>query len=471
MSEPLWKLDACTIADLVRGGELAAKEVVETFLERIEAHNPGLNAFVYLDPGRARADAAELDRRISSGEDPGAMAGVPIGVKDLEDVAGMPTAYGSLLFQDNIATADSIQVARLRAAGCVIVGKTATPEFGAATFTSTPLHGVTRNPWNLSRTPGGSSGGSAAAVAAALVPIATGSDGGGSIRIPASYSSLVGPKGSFGRVPRGGSPESSYTSVRGPLSRSVRDAARYLDCVIGADERDQFSLPLPSLSYEKALSQVPSGLKAAWSTDLGFATCAQQVEWIAREAADVLAASRVFRWVDRRVELLDPSRAWLVLGAPESWNRLEPFWPERENDLTPIVRAGMVRALHEFDLKEIGKAIKARWENNQILAEIFEEVDLIVTPTTPTVAFAAEGPMPETIEGRPIEEMHALALTYPFNLSGHPAVSIPCGFDADGLPVGLQIVGHRHTDHVLLAIAAAFERLRPWPGIATDYAS
>lgn len=469
MSEPIWKLETWQIADLVRSGDLAAKEVLEVFLERIETHNPQLKAFVYLDAERARSEAAEIDRRISSGEDPGALAGIPIGVKDLENASGMPTTHGSVLFQDNIAEIDSIQVARLRRAGCVIVGKTAAPEFGLYAFTSTDLHGTTRNPWNLERTPGGSSGGSAAAVAAALVPIATGSDGLGSIRIPASYSGLVGFKGTFGRVPRGSSPESSYGGNYGPMARTSRDAARYLDCVIGSDERDQFSLPHPGFRYEDVLDERPAGLRATWSADLGFGTCAAEVATIARDAADSLASSGAFVWVDRAVELKDMSVASGIIGSPERWIRLGKFWPERRDDMSPFLQFLMERSVEIADVGEYARANERRWLNNQILADVFSEADLIVTPTTSTTAFAAEGPMPTEIDGRKIKPIHAITFTYAFNFSGHPAVSIPCGFDKDGLPVGLQIVGRRHSDHLLLALVDAFDNVRPWPKIATEF--
>lgn len=472
MKEPLWKLETWQIADLVRNGEVSAKEVLEVFLERIEAFNDDLKAFVYLDIERARAEAAEIDRKIGSGEDPGPLAGIPIGVKDLENAEGMPTTHGSVLFKDNIAPEDSIQVSRLRTAGCVVIGKTAAPEFGMYAFTSTDLHGTTRNPWNLERTPGGSSGGSAAAVASALLPIATGSDGLGSIRIPASYSGLVGIKVTFGSVPRGSSPESSYSGNYGPMARTARDAARYLDCVIGPDERDQFSLPHPGFKYEESLDDVPDGLKASWSDDLGFGACASEVARIAREAADAFSGSGAgaFEWVDRPVQLKDISVASGILGSPERWLRLGKFWPDRRDDMSPFLQFMMERTVGISDVREQARAIERRWENNQILAKLFDEVDLIVTPTTSTTAFAAEGPMPTEIDGRTIKPIHAITFTPAFNFSGHPAISIPCGFDSDGLPVGLQIVARRHRDHLLLALAATFDKVRPWPKIATNYA-
>lgn len=469
MTEQFWKRDAYEIADLVRAGEVSAKEVLETFLERIDQSNEALNAFVHLEADRARTDAAEIDRRVAAGEDPGPLAGVPIGIKDLEDVAGMPTRHGSVPYKDHIAERDNVQTSRLRRAGVVVVGKTATPEFGTTAFTRTYLHGTTRNPWNLERTPGGSSGGSAAAVAAAIVPIASGSDGGGSIRIPASYSGLFGAKGTFGRIPRGGSPDSSLTSNLGCMSRSVRDTARWWDCVAGSHESDPLSLPHPGLSYEDTLHDTPSGLRVTWSDDLGYGTSAREVAGIARAAADRLAEAAHMTWVDRPVELKDMSVAWGLLGRPAMWLEVKDFWPDQAEDFTPTVRWSVRNGEEKYNMPEVARAIERRWENNQRLAEVFEDVDVILTPTTATTAFRAEGPMPSEIDGREVKVMHAITFTYPFNVSGHPAASVPCGFDADGLPVGLHIVGRRHADHVVLQLAAAFEQAQPWPKIATAY--
>jgi Asp-tRNA(Asn)/Glu-tRNA(Gln) amidotransferase A subunit family amidase len=468
MTNEIWKLDAYVIADRVRSGDVSAKEVLETFLERIDEHNEALNAIVYLDADGARAQAADVDRRIAAGEDPGPLAGVPIGVKDLEDVAGMPTTYGSVPYKDNVAQEDGIQTARFRDAGAVIVGKTASPEFGAEASTRTLLFGTTRNPWNLERTPGGSSGGSAAAVAAAMLPIATGSDGGGSIRIPASYSGLFGAKATYGRIPKG-RPDSSRTSVLGCMARSVRDAARYWDCVVGPDERDAESLPHPGFSYEAKLDETPEGRRAVWSDDLGYQRSRNEVLAITRDAADRLIAAASLTEVDCRVELKDMSGAWGLLGLPGTNLAVKDFWPDRAEDFTPVIRAAMSQ-LPRYNADEVARAIDRRHENDQRLADVFRNVDLILTPTTGTTAFRAEGPMPTEVDGEQIKPMHSI-YTYPFNVSGHPAVSVPCGFDAEGMPVGLQIVGRRHSDLVLFQLARIFERAHPWPKIATSYAS
>jgi Asp-tRNA(Asn)/Glu-tRNA(Gln) amidotransferase A subunit family amidase len=253
------------------------------------------------------------------------------------------------------------------------------------------------------------------------------------------------------------------------MARTPRDAARYLDCVVGPDERDQFSLPHPGFKYEESLEGLPDGLRATWSADLGFGACASEVAKVARQAADALGRSGAFAWVDRAVALKDMSVASGIIGSPERWLRLGKFWPDRRDDMSPFLQFMMERTVEITDVSESARAIERRWENNQILAAVFQDVDLIVTPTTSTTAFAAEGPMPTSIDGRGIKPIHAITFTPAFNFSGHPAISIPCGFDFDGLPVGLQIVARRHNDHLLLALAAAFDRLGPWPKIATRY--
>lgn len=463
------KLDASEIADRVRGGEISAKEVLEAVVERIERFNDELNALIYLDVDGARAQAATIDERVSNGEDPGPLAGVPLGIKELECVEGWPNTHASVPHKDEVAERDGVQTARLRAAGAVIVGLTASPEFGSTAYTRTFLHGTTNNPWNLERTPGGSSGGSAAAVAAAILPVATASDGGGSIRIPAAYSGLVGAKGTFGRIPKGSGPESSHTTSLGCVSRSVRDTARFWDCVVGADERDQYALPHPGLSYEHTLDESIPALRATWSRDLGYGACARQIETIVRDAAETLVVAAGMTWVDRPVELKDMSVAWGLFNHPGTWLDVRDYWPDRADDFTPPVRAGVRDGERRFTMPEYARAIERRHENNVRLAGVFEDVDVIITPTTGTTAFAAAGPMPTSIDGREIRPMHSL-YTYPFNVSGHPAVSVPCGFDSEGLPVAMQIVGRRHSDHVLLQLAQAFERAAPWPKVATNYA-
>ena len=248
--------DAWVLADAIRAGEQRAADVLDAHLERVQALNPMLNAVWFLDVDAAHVQAQAIDARVAAGDDPGPLAGVPMAVKELAQVAGWPDTDASLVYRDRIADADCTEVARLRAAGAVLVGLTTASEFGAVSYTNTPLHGVTRNPWDPSRTPGGSSGGSSAAVAAGLFPACTGSDGGGSIRIPASYCGLPGMKSTYGRTGAGPGPGSfSMTSVSGPVVRSVRDAARYLDVIAGPTLTDRGSLARPAGSLEDAIGE------------------------------------------------------------------------------------------------------------------------------------------------------------------------------------------------------------------------
>lgn len=466
----MWELDAADIADEVRAGNLAAKEVLESHLQRIEAQDSKLGSFVHLDEEGARGSASRIDEAVARGENPGPLAGVPFGVKDLEDAEGMPTSHGSLLYKDNVATKDSVMVARLKAAGAIAIGKTAAPEFGASYHTDTKVYGTTRNPWNTERTPGGSSGGSAAALAAGLIPLATGSDGGGSIRIPSSYSGLPGFKGTYGRVPKGQGPESSHTSVHGPMARSVRDTARALDVVVGHHELDPLSLPAPRISYEGTIDGELPGLHAVWSEDLGFGKCSTEVASIAREAAEKLADNAAFSWKQTKVALKDPALGWSVLAAAGTWGRVRKHWPEGKDDLMPATQLGISLALDRFDVEQLAKAIERRFINDQLLAEVFESVDIIVTPTTATTAIPAEGPPPKEIDGEEVHRMMAICCCYPLNMSGHPAMTVPCGYDSEGLPVGLQFVARRHSDELVLALARRFEQIQPWAKIAPYFA-
>lgn len=462
----LEELDARTIAADVRVGRRSAVDVLEHHLERIELLDQRLGAFVFLDADGAHTAAEEIDRHVALGLDPGPLAGVPVGVKELEEVTGWPHTFASTLFRDRTATFTSTQVSRTRAAGGVSVGLTAAPEFGATSFTASELHGVTRNPWNLARTPSGSSGGSAAAVAAGLVPLATGSDSAGSLRIPASFSGVVGFKGTYGRVPRGpayvGSPNlRNY----GALTRSVGDAARFLDCVVGPDELDPLSLPHPGFSYELSVDEVElAGTRVAWTADLGFGVCDHDVAATVRAAAAALVREAAFDELDLEVSLPDPAAAWEVLGLPDLHAGLRPLFPERAEEVSPALRVGF-EAAAALSVEDLCRAHAARDSLVKALAALFDRIDLLLLPTTATAAFPAEGPMPTEIAGRPVDPLLTVALTYPFNLSGHPAVSVPAG-SVEAAPTGLQIVGRRHEDLLVLAAAAALEQARPWPLVA-----
>jgi len=462
MSE-LWFMPAHDLARQVRSGALSPVELMEACLARVDETNPVLNAFIALRPDQAVAEAQAMADRIARGEDPGPLAGLPLGVKELEDVEGFPSTHASVPFKDNWPRWDSVQVERLRAAGAIVLGKTNAPEFGSATFTKNLLFGVTRNPWNPARTPGGSSGGSAAAVTAGMVPIATGSDGGGSIRIPACYTGCYGIKPSFGRVPLGPFEMLPWsdTVVVGPITRTVRDAALYLDAVVGAHSSDPDSLPHPGMSYVETLERLPERLRIAWSPTLGYARVQPDVMHEVREAV------RVFEKLGHDVEQIeegfpDPGLAWATVASGEVYAEIAHLVDEHRSEFGRGFLAG-VESVRNLTPERYGEAQRERAELVNFLWRLFERYDLLLTPTLPTEAFDARGRMPPEIDGeRVLNPLAFVAFTYPFNLSGHPAASVRAGFTDAGLPAGLQIVGPRHREDLVLQASYAYEQERPW---------
>ena len=469
-NEDMVLADATAVAAAVRERAVSAVDVVTAALARVAARNPALNAFVAMRAEDALVEARALDARIARGEDPGPLAGVPFGVKDEQDLAGMATTYGSVPFRDHVVTRDSTLVARLRAAGAIAIGKTNLPEFGSTAFTKNRLFGVTRNPWNLARTPGGSSGGSSAAVAGGLVPLATGGDGGGSIRIPAAYTGCFGIKCTFGLLSRGPMPTRDWvdTISKGPLTRSVRDAAAVLDVAAGYDPLDPDSaVPRPG-SFLDQLDQPPRGLRIAFSATLGYATVARDVQRVVDVMLDDLR--RTLGWtidvIDDR--LTDVGLAWALLNSFQTYGRLA--------DVLATQRDGFGRGFAKG--LEFGAGVNAadvhrfqtqRAQLNDEVAQIFDRYDVLLTPALPSTAFAAEGPLPSEIDGRPLPSpIHAVAFSYPFNMTGHAACVVRAGFGDDALPIGLQLVTERGQDHLLLRLAHACERVRPfdrWPSL------
>ncbi|MBN2033069.1 MAG: amidase [Deltaproteobacteria bacterium] len=460
--EGIHERSAVELVRLIRAGDISPLEVMVETLRRIERVNPLLNAFISLRAEEAIDEAKAMTRRLGAGEAPGMLGGVPIGVKDLEDVADMVTSFGSVPFKNHRVARDSTQVARLRKAGAIVVGKTNTPEFGYTGFTKNLLFGVTRNPWNLERTPGGSSGGSAAAVAGFVVPVATGSDAGGSIRIPASYSGCFGLKPSFGRIPLGPAPllQMYHALTVGPITRTVEDAALYLDCTAGYHPCDPASLPHPGVSYLECLKRAPKGLKIAFSPRLGFAKVEKDV------LARVEEGVKCFEDMGHTVELWggsipDVGDAWAKFMDSEIYGLLHRSLDVHRVEMgKTLVHA--LENIRSFCLPDLIEVQKTRTALNEVLWELFETFDLLITPTTPTEAFGAKGPPPSEIEGEQIPLLWAVAFTYPFNLSGHPAASVPAGFTSSGVPAGLQIVAPHHRDDLLLQTAYAYEQIRPW---------
>jgi aspartyl-tRNA(Asn)/glutamyl-tRNA(Gln) amidotransferase subunit A len=450
------------ITALLARRQLSPVELMQATLDRIDAVNDKLVAFVVLrDREALLADARVAETRIQRGEGR-PLEGVPLGVKDLEDAEGLVTSHGSVPFKDNLARRDSIQVERLRAAGAIVVGKTNAPEFGATAITKNLLFGASRNPWNLERSPGGSSGGSSAAIAGGVIPLATASDGGGSVRIPATFTGCFGLKTSYGRIPHG--PDELWvmddTAGHGPLTRSVEDAALHLDLTVGAHPLDPNSLPHPGVSYRELLPRLPAGLRIGFSPDLGYAV-------VQSDVADVVGdAVPTFETLGHHVELLrggppEPGRDWGLMGVFLLLGRLQEFLPDREHEfgrgLINNVKLGVQMTAERFAHYRARREELNRW-----CADVFERYDLLVTPTVPYDPPAARGPLLAEVEGRRQPEANVGSFTMPFNQSWHPAATVRCGFSRAGLPVGLQIVGPRHRDDLVLQAAWAFEQARPW---------
>ena len=462
-------LDLCYASAVELAGRIGAREVspvevVDAVLEQIETVNPRLNAYCLVQVDEARKAAREAEAAVMRGDRLGALHGVPMSVKDLIFTRGLRTTFGSMLHADFVPDRDAPAVARLRAAGAILLGKTTTCEFGYKAVTDSRLFGVTRNPWNPALTPAGSSGGAAVAVACGMGPLALGSDGGGSIRAPASYCGIFGLKPSFGRVPL--APLAGWEALDyrlehyGPLTRTVADAALMLQVIAGPDESDPTSLPAGVGDFRGAADKGLSGMRAAWCPRFNAA--------VVEPAVRALTEARAKRFADLgcHVEEADPGGDALhdlyrLLFAADCagalGERLSP-WRERMD-------AGLVK-LVEIGL-EVGGAEYARAKSElfgrvgQILG-FFERYDFVLTPTLPLPPFPLGRDWPREIAGQKVHPLTYLAYTYPFNVTGQPAASLPCGWTDDGLPVGLQIVGRRFGEATVLRAAAAYEEAFPW---------
>jgi len=452
-------------AEAVRAGHMSAVELVERSLAAIEARDKELNAFVYVDAAGALESALEVDRRVAAGELLGALAGVPFGVKDLEDAVGMPTVKGSRWFADSGKVArDDLHVARLRAAGAIPVGKTAVPEFGSSAYTSSQVHGITRNPWDLSRTPGGSSGGSAAAVSAGLVPFCTASDGGGSIRTPAAFTGLPGLRPAYGRVPTWGVTHVAQNAAVFAVATTVADTALLLDICAGPDPRDRTSLPAPPFSYRHAIEDLPvTGLRAAVSMDLGFVPVETEVAALVMASYEDLIRVAGLQPVSVPVALDDFFGVYTKIEGVDRWIDLpDSLWPDRADELDPDLRRGWESGALAT-LPKIAKVYTERSRLEQQVAALFDEFDVLITPSVSYPAFSADGPMPTLINDHPVAPFTGVAFPVLASLCNLPAMTVPAGLTGNGLPVGMQIVARQHSEHVCLRLARLLEQGRPWP--------
>ena len=456
MTNTPWLGDACSLVEEFRAGRRSPREEMQATLEAVK--NSKLNAVSFVDEEGALERASRADISLPFG-------GIPMGVKELDNVTGWPATEASVPFADRKATYTGTMVTRLiERGGATHFGLTTASEFGGVNVTRTVLNGVTRNPWNLERTPGGSSGGGAAGVAGGLFALGTGGDGGGSIRIPAGFNGLVGLKSTYGRIPRG--PHAEYgnlTVTIGGMTRSVRDTARWFDICNGHDTTDPLSLPKVS-GWEAGLGSTPvAGLRVAIVPDWGGAVVSPAMWNVLLEAADHLVASAKLRRIDG-VDTALPrmGAAWSISGMIEIASALGDMWPACADDLTPEMRMGLQLTEGRYNATERAKIEARRTALNMRMAEIFQQVDLVITASNPDVAFIAEGPLPNTFGGVKAGAGNNGLLTFPCNLHGNPGISVPAG-TVDGLPVGLQIIGPHFSEQVLLELAHVLERERPWP--------
>lgn len=427
--------------------------------DAIEASD--LNAFSYLAREQATTEAERADVALPFG-------GVPMGVKELDQVAGWPYTEASLPLADRVANASSTQVDRLRGSGAVMVGLTTASEFGGVNLTRTVLNGATLNPWNKERTPGGSSGGSAAAVAGGILTLATAGDGGGSIRIPAGFCGLVGLKCTYGRIPKGPSaPMGNFTAVKGCVSRSVRDTARWLDVTNGHDAHDMFSLPRVD-GWERGLGSFTDdlrGRRVALLMDFGGAYVAPDAESQIRTVADAVIKDLGLHRVDIDATLPSMGMAWSLSGLIDIYAELGDRWPACADDLTPEIKYGLQWADGKYTMDSRIKMEQRRVALNDAMANLFSQVDLILTASNPDVAFNATGPLPSVFGGKEVGGWNNGRLTAPSNLHGNPAIAIPAG-NVGGLPVSLQAIAAHHREAWLLDVALHVERTMPWALVA-----
>ncbi len=442
---------------------LSPREIVEALLARVEKINPKVNAYCTVVPEMALEAAKKAEAEIRQGGKLGPLHGIPVSIKDLTLTAGIRTTFGSKIFEHHVPTEDALIVQRLKAAGAIVIGKTNTPEFGAGANTYNAVFGATRNPWKLSHTCGGSSGGAAVALACGLGPLATGSDLGGSLRIPASFCGVVGFRTSAGRVPIYPSFMGWDTlAVEGPMARTVGDTALMLSVIAGADDRSPISLPGDGREFLAAVEH-PNirGFKVAWSADLKVSPVDREIEAVAG------AAAKRFTELGCTVEQAEPdfSRVREIIHVTRAL-RMVTLHAEKLEKWRDHMNPNLVWNIEKgFPLtaQQVGMAEKERTALYHRVRQFFERYDLLLTPTVAVPPFPVEMPYPQEINGKPINNYQEwLYLTYAITVTGLPAISVPCGWTAEGLPVGLQIVGRRLGEATVLRAAAAFEAIAPW---------
>lgn len=465
------RMDAVGLAAAVRSRSLSATEVVEAVLERMDRLEPILHAFCTPTPEVAREQAAAVDAAIARGEDPGPLAGVPYGCKDLICTAGVKTMSGSLAYADFVPDEDDVVVERLRDAGAVMLGKTTVPEFGYSGVGHNPVSETARNPWNTDLTPGGSSAGSGGSVASGMGPIALGSDGGGSVRIPSSMSGLVGVKASMGRVPLyPGVKDERYPGVSswealehiGPMTRTVADSALMLSVIAGPDDRDSRTIPVEAgFDWLRSLEGDLKGLKVAFTLDWGgYAAVDPRVRDVVTRAVQVFERDLGCTVVEDHPHMDNPYDGfWGMVVGQSDLRGMRRLAAELGDRMTPHLK-DVITA--DWTAEQLTDAVVTRKAVSNRMWRFMRQYDLLLTPTLAVPAFEVGIQGPTVIDGREVDQFEWLHFTYPFNLTGQPAASVPAGWTDDGLPVGLQIVGGHLQDALVMRAAACFEAAQPW---------
>lgn len=456
-------MPAVALATAIRKKKVSPVEVIDAVYARLHRINPRINAFCTLTEEEARRSARMAEAAVMRGDRVGPLHGVPVSIKDLFMTRGVRTMFGSHIRENFVPDENAPAVDKLLASGAISIGKTTMPEFAFKPVTDSPLTGISRNPWDLSKTCGGSSGGAGAAIAASLGPLALGSDGGGSIRIPSSFNGIFGLKPSLGRVAY--YPASAVPALihAGPIARTVRDAALMLNVIAGPDERDLLSLPADGIDYLAACNGGIRGLRVAWSATLGYVKVHPEVARITEAAAKVFETD-----LGCKIDAIDP-------GFDSPWDFFQVLWvmsfslrlsafldqwaPRMDPDLVSIVKG-----VNRLGPSDYGDALVKRgllWDQ---VRKFFDRYDLLLTPTLPVPPFEVGRTAPEGMVTPqalvPFGDW--VPFSYPWNLTGQPAASVPCGFTREGLPVGIQIVGRRFGDATVLRAAAAIEQARPW---------
>jgi len=454
-------LTATEMVAAFRVGELSPVEATRAVLDRIAEVDPTVNAFCLVDEESALAAARASEGRWQAGTPLGPLDGVPTSIKDIFLTRGWPTLRGSRTVDpDQEWNEDAPSVARLRESGAVFVGKTTTPEFAWKGVTDNPLTGITRNPWDPSTTAGGSSGGSAAAVALGMGPISVGSDGGGSVRIPGAFTGTFAMKPTYGLIPLYPASPFGTLSHGGPMSWTVPDAALLLDVITGPDARDWSAMPTPARSFTDALGDGVAGLRIGYSPDLGYVRVDPEV------ADRVARAVEAFTELGAHVERVDPGFAdpiepFKVLWYAAATKTVANVKPDQRELVDPGLRE-IAAAGEAYSAQDYVDANAARVALGQTTGAFHQTYDLLLTPSLPIPAFTAGQEVPDGWSDP--RWMSWTPFTYPFNMTQQPAATVPCGFTAAGLPVGLQIVGKRHDDAKVLAACQAFATARSWYG-------